>query len=563
MDTARTSFVAELVDEAASLPSVAARVVALSSDSRCDMHELVQAILVDGAMTLRFLALANSAAFSRGQEITDLRTALVRLGLRRVRDVALLMGAHDLFPREATVAGLDATAFWRHGIAVACWSRTLARRHGVSEDDAWLAGILHGIGVAAMVRKAPEQLAAVLAHANRHGSTLAAALRSTCGCHQGELGARILTRWNLPNHLRETVEFHPLTEPDGDPADVCEGVAVLRAAVVLARAGGQGDSGDADPPPSWATAARGAGLAPEEHAALADDVAAEVTELVGIFGMAPDEATMNATANLARAPLTRLGLEGFDEALGRQDLERELASAREIQQRLLPRSLPELAGLEIAAVSRPSLQVSGDIYDFVPAAGDRTALVVADVVGKGSPAALLAAHLQATLRALAPVQSDPGALVAALNENLFQATDDEHFATLFLAVASPAGDELACVSAGHVPPLLLKCGGERAWLPPQGPPVGMLPRATYMVRPTALAPGDLLVVATDGVLEANGPAGTPLGADGLAAAAAGAGPRPDDVVRSILAAVSEVPARDRASADPVDDLTLLVVGRRS
>ena len=209
METAKTSFMAELVDEAACLPSVAARIVALTSDPRCDMHELSRAILADGAMTMRFLALANSAAFSRGQEITDLRTALVRLGLRRVRDVALLMGAHDLFPRDAALAGLDATAFWRHGIATACWSRVLARRAGLSADDAWLAGILHGIGVAAMVRRAPDRLTTALAAARRGGLTLAAALEADCGCHHGELGVRILSRWNLPADLCDLLARHP------------------------------------------------------------------------------------------------------------------------------------------------------------------------------------------------------------------------------------------------------------------------------------------------------------------------------------------------------------------
>jgi len=561
METVKTSFMAELVDEAACLPSVAARIVALTSDPRCDMHELSRAILADGAMTMRFLALANSAAFSRGQEITDLRTALVRLGLRRVRDVALLMGAHDLFPGNAVLAGLDATAFWRHGIATACWSRVLARRAGLSADDAWLAGILHGIGVAAMVRRAPDRLTAALAAARRGCLTLAAALEADCGCHQGELGARILSRWNLPTDLCDLIARHPDADTEADAGNAP--LAILRAAVTLARAEGHGDSGDATPLPTPAAAAVRAGLDEQEYGSLATEVAGEVSELGTIFGVELDTAAVTATANLARAPLARLGLEGFDEALGRRDLEHELASAREIQQRLLPRSLPELADLEVAAVNLPALQVSGDIYDFVPATDGRMALVVADVVGKGSPAALLAAHLQATLRALAPVQPDPGVLVAALNENLFRATDDEHFATLFLALASPDGAELACVSAGHVPPLLLRKDGERSWLPPQGPPVGMLPRAEYVASATVLAPGDLLVVATDGVLEAVGPAGTPLGAEGLAAAAAAADRRPASVVRGVLAAVASQGAAREPAAGLADDLTLLVIGRRS
>ncbi len=558
MSTTSDTFVADLVDEAASLPTVAARVVALTSDPHGHMDELAKAIRTDGAMTLRFLALANSAAFSRGVEIVDLRMALVRLGTLRVRNVALLMGAHDLLPAGKTITGFDPAAYWRHGIATAAWMQALAQRTGGSPDDAWLVGILHGIGVAALARRTPDTLESALTLARSEILPLSTALQRICGCHQGDIGEGVLARWQLPQALCAVIGRHADDElpPDLD-GPTRELVDMLRRAMALARAGNHGDSGDGTPPPAPGVAARRADLDEMTHEDLTATVTLEVEELVKAFGL-DDDGDAAAAAAHARLPLVQLGLAGLDASLGKQRLEKQLHDARGIQQRLLPKNLPDLPGLDIAAANTPSLHVSGDLYDFLPACGGRTAFVVADVVGKGTPAALLAAHLQATLRALAAVHEDVGDLMTAANTSLVEATDDEHFATVFMAIVDLDGSGFDCVSAGHVPPLLLPRDGRLRWHGPQGPPLGMLPGAAFRSARIELAPGDRFVVVTDGVLEAPAADGGEFRAAALAAAVAAGGPTAAGIIDAVHAAVA---AHTGTSEAPADDLTLLVVCR--
>jgi sigma-B regulation protein RsbU (phosphoserine phosphatase) len=183
---------------------------------------------------------------------------------------------------------------------------------------------------------------------------------------------------------------------------------------------------------------------------------------------------------------------------------------------------------------------------------------VADVAGKGVAAALLASSLQATLRALVPTLDDPARLLARTNDQLCAATDDEHFATLFLMLLPADGGPASYVSAGHVPPLVLRADGTASTLRPGGPPVGMIPGASYRVGRIALAPGDTIVVCTDGVTEAADPAGVAFGDVGLVRAAQAAAGAPERMLAAILAAVA---AHSHQARDPGDDLTLLVAAR--
>ena len=148
METNTKYFVTDLVNEVGTLPSLAAQIVGLTSSPDCDLGALSRLILSDNVLAMRFLALSNSAAFAQGQEVRNLRGALVRLGIRRVRNVALLMGMHDMTPASDQDVGLDMNDFWRHCLAVASCAQGLAWQKGLaSHEDAWLVGILHGLGL--------------------------------------------------------------------------------------------------------------------------------------------------------------------------------------------------------------------------------------------------------------------------------------------------------------------------------------------------------------------------------------------------------------------------------
>ncbi len=581
METAPSrTFVADLVSRVGSLPSVAAQVVSLASDPKCDIGSLARVIMSDNAMSLRFLALANSAAVSHGRETRDLRAALVKLGLRRVRNVALLMGMHDMVPSGDSRQWLDTSNFWRFNLATASCAQGLAWLRGSRQhEDAWLAGILHAIGLAAMAQRASPEMARAAALAQESGMTLADAEMRVFDFHHGEVGGRLLREWHLPTLFADSVEFLPEDFAPGElPAETAEMIALLREAVLTVRAIGFGDNGDGDEPCHPEDLAERLGLPEPAMQALADKVDREVQEISKLIGLDVPADLFAATLAKSQEEVARVGLEGLDETLAREDLEQQLNAAREIQQRLLPRSLPEVPGYRLAATNVPSLHVSGDTYDCLHLSDGSLAVTIADVSGKGMPAALLTGTLQASLRALARVTNDPGQLLEAANDALFESTDPERFATLFMAVLNPDGSGLRYASAGHNPPLLLRADGTVQWLKPAGTPLGMIPEMTYPVFPVRLDAGDLLVAYTDGVTEAMAPDGTEFTESGLEAAvrAAVAG-GPQAVIDGLLAALAvhiNQPGEDSAAgrllgtaaaqtglAAAGDDITLFVLAR--
>lgn len=246
----------------------------------------------------------------------------------------------------------------------------------------------------------------------------------------------------------------------------------------------------------------------------------------------------------------------LDEALARRRLEEELALARNIQQRLLPRSVPELRGLEVAAVNQASAQVSGDYYDFVTLSNGHTGLVISDVSGKGMPASLLASNLQASIRALAGTHCNPGDILTAVNRTLYESTDPDKFATLFLACVSPDGRTIQYSNGGHNPPLLRRADGTEVWLDTGGTPLGAFPGIEYPESTVQLETGDVLVLFTDGLTEAEDPAEEFFGEEGLARVLHQVAENPaGEIVQALRTAV--VSHCDGGPA--ADDMTLIVL----
>jgi sigma-B regulation protein RsbU (phosphoserine phosphatase) len=192
----------------------------------------------------------------------------------------------------------------------------------------------------------------------------------------------------------------------------------------------------------------------------------------------------------------------LEEQRERQRLAHEVEIAREVQQQLFPRTLPEVRGLDLAAVCRPARVVSGDYYDFIMLSPTRAAIAVADISGKGIFAALLMASLQAALRSTAMFDGSSGTaeLVSRLNRHLFKNTSDDRYATLFYAVYDSEAKTLTYTNAGHLPPLFVTDGCVQN-LDQGGTVVGLFEDARYTECTMQVKPGSLLVAFSDGLTE--------------------------------------------------------------
>lgn len=247
----------------------------------------------------------------------------------------------------------------------------------------------------------------------------------------------------------------------------------------------------------------------------------------------------------------------YEENLAKSVLEEELAVARRIQQQFLPRRLPEMGSFGIAAMNVPNKQVGGDYYDIVDVGSGSYLITIADVAGKGVPAALLASMVQASVRTQAQDGKPVREIMDRLNRLVFDATPDDRFATCFLARISASGPDLSFSNAGHNYPILLPARGRSRFLDFGGIPLGIDADALYDETSTALTPGDALILYTDGITDARNRAMQDYGEERLLDVAAGL-PR-DLSARQLLEAISADVSRFTQGADQADDITLVAL----
>ena len=247
----------------------------------------------------------------------------------------------------------------------------------------------------------------------------------------------------------------------------------------------------------------------------------------------------------------------LDEQLEKRRMEEEMRLARSIQERLLPQKLPAVAGVDLAAVAIPSRAIGGDLYDAVVLKDGRLLVAVADVTGKGVPAALLMANIQACLHVLLP---DPGPLdeaVARINRVICENTNADKFITAFFAAYDPAMGALEYVNAGHNPPYVVRAGGEVEELREGGLLLGVMAGLPYSLGQTTLRPGDVLALFTDGVTEAMGAAQEEFGEDRVIEVLLAHRTAPAAV--QIEAMKTAVEAFTGPVAERYDDFTLIIL----
>ena len=200
------------------------------------------------------------------------------------------------------------------------------------------------------------------------------------------------------------------------------------------------------------------------------------------------------------------------------DDKRELEEARRIQRKLLPASLPEIEGCEIASQWLPASGVGGDCYDAIPFGRSRVGLCIADVVGKGIPAALLMSNLQAAVRAFASDAAQPAELCQQVNRILCGRIAEGRFISFFYGRLDMTLGAISYSNAGHYLPCLVREDGSVERLSAGGPVLGVFSDATYEQAQTHLSSGDRLVLFTDGVTEARNADDEEFGEERLLAA---------------------------------------------
>ncbi len=234
------------------------------------------------------------------------------------------------------------------------------------------------------------------------------------------------------------------------------------------------------------------------------------------------------------------------EFLRKTQLEADQIAARQIQQTLIPGTLEKLPGYEVETFYQPFRDVGGDYFDVIELSGNRTLLAMADVSGKGMPAALLAANLQALVRTIANTEASPLALARQINAHLSRYTPGDRYATAVFIVLSRDSGELTYVNAGHNAPIVFGSGSFTS-LEATGMPLGLFVKAQYEARTAHFAPDGALLLFTDGLTDSI------------------PGENPENRLRDALADRSgKTMSRLKSLVDPKfneDDVTILLVER--
>ena len=209
---------------------------------------------------------------------------------------------------------------------------------------------------------------------------------------------------------------------------------------------------------------------------------------------------ISSLCNLAAMAIDNARL--FEESLAKQRLEEELNLAHSIQEKLLPRENPRFAGCTVGTFHIPTKQVGGDYFDVMKLSDRLICVAIADVSGKGFPAALLMANLQSAFRALMATELKLNQIVGRLNNIVYENTDFDRFITFFIAVYDSVERRLTYINAGHNYPFLLKENGSVLRLEAGGLMLGVVPNVSYEVGTEEIAPENILYMFTDGVNEA-------------------------------------------------------------
>ncbi len=250
------------------------------------------------------------------------------------------------------------------------------------------------------------------------------------------------------------------------------------------------------------------------------------TEVIGVFDLESDQ--LNAYSDddlqvvMLLASQVAIIIEKVmlhEQLIEKKRLEGQLEVARQVQLELLPARDPELQGYDISAYNYPTEEVSGDYYDWVKIFDDQIGLVIADVSGKGVPAALLMAFLRASLRAATHIGYSPHISMAKVNYLLWESIERNQFVTAFYGILDATNKTLSYTNAGHNPPLLLDKDGNAKFIDKGSLPLGMFKDTRYHEYYLTTEPGDVLVLYTDGVTEAQNSHGEEFGRTRLAEAA--------------------------------------------
>ena len=503
-------------------PQAALQILRTCSQSDVDNAELTRLVSNDPVLTAELLRVVNSPFLGIAREVRSIKQAIVILGTKALRNLALCLAARDVVKPD-DMPGFAIDLFWEDSLRRACCARMLAQMTGADADDCFTAGLLQDFGLLVMFflnkDKLPLWLEFRLLDPDARYRQEIEQFYTT---HDAMM-ENLATHWGLPQDLAHSLgAHHKVGKDDGEQAQnslpailqctdwlVCVfSLRDVRSAIASCRHKTQ----------------QLLGLGIEQLEALLVSMPEETEKAASALGLRINQQVdfnqlmLDANVTLAEENLDYQELNWkLEKAVKERDelaaeLNRELELAREIQLNLLPKQRE--AGFPITGINVSARQLSGDFYDYFPIGDQRIFFMLGDVSGKGINAALLMTKICSLFRCLGKTMHDLQALMTLINNEIHDTSVRGMFATVIAGIHEPQTGRVRLVNAGHPPALLLQPEGKIQSFEAEAPPLGISADTPFKEVRFALD-GGCLYLYSDGVIEGRTDTGAELGLKGL------------------------------------------------
>lgn len=483
-------------------PESALRMLQACSAEDVDQNVLTQFAESDPVLTAEILRVVNTPLFGIGKEVMSVRNAIALLGNRALQSVVLCLMVREVVQGHP-ITGLNLTEFWEDTVRRAISARVLASHARLNGDECFTLGMMQDFGVLILFYLNPDI-------ANEYSNirlldpnSRLARERELFSATHTQIMAVLAQSWSLPKDLVDAVTLHhgPNKTPQAALLYCCDWVNAVFTATDIST------------------------IFNSTRQLLQEQFALSLEEVQDLFAQLPEKVELSARAmdlhvasqpdfeGLLRQANLRLSEDNtayqeltwqLEKAIAERDrltqeLNNEIALAREIQRKLMPE--PANHDLPIFGINRPARNISGDFYDFLVHKDGNIWFVLGDVAGKGVNAGMLMAKTAGLFRCLVKHISDPLQLIRIINEELCETSTRGYFITMVMGVYTPAEQTVRMVNAGHLPVLIMGRDCQPSFVSARDPPVGIIPDVVYSLSEAISLQNKCLYLYSDGVTE--------------------------------------------------------------
>ena len=542
-------------------PQAAILIMRACTRDRADSKELGKLASNDPVLTTELLRVVNTAFFgSVSNQITSIPRTVTVLGQRTLRNLTLCVAVRDSV-KEGSIPGFNVAQFWEDSIRRAVAARIVGQKLNIDHEECFTAGLLQDFGLLALYYVYPEKAESWLQLRELDPDCRLQAEQDLFGTTHNEVGNLLAETWALPEAIATAISEHHATEhlhPNQEH----------RVATVLHCADWINSifiSKDRNAVFQKAThiSTELLSITPQHLEELLETIPIEVTAAGQALGLnitkqeefiqiLKEVNTQLAQANLSYQELT-WQLESSKKERDRlqSELNKELDLAREIQNSLLPKNMPE--DFPVIGVNLSARHLSGDFYDYFTLPDGRIYFNLGDVSGKGAHAALLMAKTTSLFRCLGKRVHEPGKLLTYVNEEIHETSTRGMFVTMVAGIYDPKSDTISLANAGHMPAIMIDRNNQFSKIDAQGPPLGIVSNSIFPETQFKLNGGSLYLFS-DGVTEGRLENGEELGMKGLLELFRSLAEEPPNV------RIEDITRRLTAHANVLrDDITLVLV----